>query len=61
MYQFRNPMCSIILRKFLWDINAQPSIFHKSFLSNWKNPPKNTQLDFKDTEKGFTIKSQLVY
>ena len=38
-------ICSIILRKFLWDINAQPSIFHKSFLVNLKNPPKNAQLD----------------
>ena len=52
-------ICSIILRKFLWDINAQPSIFHKSFLSNWKNPPKNTQLDlysyYKAKLKNFKI------
>ena len=38
-------ICSIILKKFMWDINAQPSVFHKSFISTWKNPPKNAQLD----------------
>ena len=37
--------CSLILRTFLWDINAQPSIFQASFYKNWKNPPKDFSLD----------------
>ena len=37
--------CSLILRTFLWDINAQPSIFPASFYQSWKNPPKDFSLD----------------
>lgn len=29
----------------LWDINAQPNIFHKSFFAEWKNPPHDFALD----------------
>jgi glycosyltransferase involved in cell wall biosynthesis len=29
----------------LWDINAQPNIFHKSFFESWKNPPHDFALD----------------
>ena len=29
----------------LWDINAQPNIFHRSFFESWKNPPKDFALD----------------
>tara|TARA_B100000886_G_scaffold336280_1_gene294715 strand:- start:1877 stop:2566 length:690 start_codon:yes stop_codon:yes gene_type:complete len=37
--------CSLILGTFLWDINAQPTIFHKSLFNKWKNPPKDFSLD----------------
>jgi len=36
---------TIFLRKFLWDINAQPTIFHKSFFEQWRLPPKDFSLD----------------
>ena len=29
----------------MWDINAQPTIFHKSFFNSWKNPPNDFSLD----------------
>ena len=37
--------CSLILGTFLWDINAQPSIFPASFFKSWVNPPKDFSLD----------------
>lgn len=36
---------SIYLRKNLWDINAQPNIFHKSFFEIISYPPKDFSLD----------------
>ncbi|MFC1894365.1 glycosyltransferase family 2 protein [Candidatus Dependentiae bacterium] len=33
------------LKERLWDINAQPTIFHKSFFSKWQNPPSDFSLD----------------
>lgn len=36
---------TIILRKFLYDINAQPNLFHKSFIKIIKNPPKDFSFD----------------
>lgn len=36
---------SILLRKKLWDINAQPTIFSKSFFDSLKNPPSDFSLD----------------
>ena len=32
--------------KFLWDINAQPTMFNASLISTWKNPPHDFSLDF---------------
>lgn len=29
----------------LWDINAQPNIFHRSFFHSWKEPPTDFALD----------------
>lgn len=29
----------------LWDINAQPNIFHRSFFERWVNPPDDFALD----------------
>lgn len=36
---------SLLLRTWLWDINAQPNIFHRTFLSQWDNVPKDFSLD----------------
>ena len=38
-------LSSIILRKLLWDINAQPNIFHKNFLIYIENPPLDFSFD----------------
>ena len=52
--------CSLILGTFLWDINAQPSIFPASFYKSWKNPPKDFSLDlyvyFLAKRKGYIVK-----
>lgn len=36
---------TIILKKFLYDINAQPNVFHRSFLKFMKNPPGDFSFD----------------
>ena len=36
---------SLYLREKLFDINAQPNIFHRSFYDNWSNPPWDFSLD----------------
>lgn len=36
---------TIYLRKNLWDINAQPNIFHRSFFEGLTNIPKDFSLD----------------
>lgn len=36
---------SVWLGKFLWDINAQPTLVHKSFFMTWKNPPHDFSFD----------------
>ena len=36
---------TIILKTFLWEINAQPTIFSKEFFLSWENPPKDFSLD----------------
>lgn len=38
-------IASILLRKFLFDINAQPSFFSKEILKKFKNTPKDLMLD----------------
>ncbi len=35
----------ILLKAQLYDINAQPNIFHKKFFEKWKNPPHDFSLD----------------
>lgn len=37
--------CSLVLGKWLYEINAQPSIVHKSFLEKISNPPKDFSFD----------------
>lgn len=36
---------SIYLGWWLFDINAQPNIFHRSFFESWQNPPGDFALD----------------
>jgi glycosyltransferase involved in cell wall biosynthesis len=36
---------SIILRRILLSITSQPTLFHKSFLKTWYNPPNDFSLD----------------
>lgn len=36
---------SILLNKWMYDINAQPKIFHRSFLREFVNPPLDFSLD----------------
>ena len=36
---------SILFQKILYDIHAQPVIFHKSFFLKWKNPPYGFLID----------------
>ena len=36
---------TILLRSFLWDINAQPTIFKRKLFNSWENPPHDFSLD----------------
>lgn len=36
---------SIYMKKILYDINAQPTVFPKKFYDQWKNPPNDFSLD----------------
>ena len=36
---------TVLLKTPLWDINAQPSLFPRSFFQSWKNPPHDFSLD----------------
>lgn len=36
---------SLYLGQPLWEINAQPNIFHRSFYAKWQNPPHDFALD----------------
>lgn len=36
---------SVLLRVKLWDINAQPTMFHRDFFDKWHNPPHDFSLD----------------
>lgn len=36
---------TVYLGKQLWDINAQPNIFHKDFFNSWESPPHDFSLD----------------
>jgi glycosyltransferase involved in cell wall biosynthesis len=35
----------LLLRKLMWDINAQPTMFHKDFFMKWESPPDDFSLD----------------
>ena len=34
-----------LLRKFFWDINAQPTMFSREFFEKWEDPPHDFSLD----------------
>lgn len=36
---------TLLLRTPMWDINAQPNIFHRSFYETWVEPPTDFSLD----------------
>jgi len=36
---------TILMRTRMFDINAQPTVFHRRFYESWKNPPKDFSLD----------------
>lgn len=36
---------SILLKKLLWDINAQPTFFPRNFFEEWKSAPNDFSLD----------------
>ena len=36
---------TILLRKLMWDINAQPTMFHRDFYLSWSSPPDDFSLD----------------
>lgn len=36
---------TLYLKTLLWDINAQPNLFHRSFYKSWNNPPTDFSLD----------------
>lgn len=36
---------SLYFGKILYEINAQPNIFHRSFFAGWQDPPKDFALD----------------
>lgn len=54
-------LASIVLGKFLYDINAQPKIFPRSFLKKMKNPPDDFSLDlyclYLAKKKGYKIRT----
>jgi glycosyltransferase involved in cell wall biosynthesis len=36
---------TILMKTKMWDINAQPTVFHRTFYESWKSPPKDFSLD----------------
>lgn len=36
---------TVLLRHGMWDINAQPTMFHRSFFGDWRDPPDDFALD----------------
>lgn len=36
---------TLLLRKSLWDINAQPTMFSRNFFNSWNEPPHDFSLD----------------
>lgn len=51
---------SLLLKKIIYDVNAQPTIFPKDFYESWENPPTDFSLDlysyYLALKKGLEIK-----
>jgi glycosyltransferase involved in cell wall biosynthesis len=51
---------TVLLRKILWDINAQPTMFSKTFFETWENPPHDFSLDlytyYMAKKQGYIVK-----
>ena len=51
---------SLLLKRMMWDINAQPTLFHKDFFKSWENPPFDFSLDlfayFLAKKQGYDVK-----
>jgi len=51
---------TLLMKNLMWDINAQPTLFHRSFFDSWENPPNDFSLDlfayFLAKKKCLTIK-----
>lgn len=58
-------IASVVLLKPLWDINAQPKLFHRSFLEKLKQAPDDFSLDlfllYKARVLGYRIETIPVY
>lgn len=56
---------TLLMRTYMWDINAQPTIFHRSFYESWDAPPSDFSLDlyayFMAKAAGIKIKRFPVY
>ena len=50
----------LILRTYMWDINAQPTMFSRRFFVSWDNPPNDFSLDlyafYSAVQAGLTIR-----
>jgi len=51
---------TVLLHKILWDINAQPTMFSKTFFETWENPPHDFSLDlyayYMAKKQGYSVK-----
>jgi glycosyltransferase involved in cell wall biosynthesis len=51
---------TLLLRTPMWDINAQPNMFHRSFYETWVEPPSDFSLDlyvyFMAKKRGLALK-----
>lgn len=48
------------LQTFLWDINAQPNVFHRSVFERWINPPHDFSLDLYSLYTARKMKLRLI-
>jgi glycosyltransferase involved in cell wall biosynthesis len=51
---------TLYLGTWLYDINAQPNLFHRSFFSRWENPPHDFSLDLYALYMAKTCSLQIV-
>lgn len=55
----------VVLGTSLWDINAQPNIFHREFFESWLSPPHDFSLDlyayYKAVQNGLQVHRFPVY